>query len=91
MARPEHHVVWNSVKGKWDVKKNNAERVSGRFDTKEEAMDYGTDAIWCETDSGIGFYASRPDWKYPKDTIYKNEPTMVYDWLYCDFINKNME
>ena len=35
MERPEHHVVWNSEKGTWDVKKNNAERVSGRFNTKE--------------------------------------------------------
>lgn len=41
MARPEHHVVWNSEKGKWDVKRDHAERVSGRFNTKEEAMNYG--------------------------------------------------
>lgn len=41
MGRSEHHVVWNSEEGTWDVKREHAERVSGRFDNKEEAVDYG--------------------------------------------------
>lgn len=38
MRRDEHHVVYNGVLGKWDIKKDNAQRVSGRYDTKDQAM-----------------------------------------------------
>jgi hypothetical protein len=40
MSRNEHHVVSNP-NGGWDVKRNNAERASGHFDTKKEAVEYG--------------------------------------------------
>jgi len=40
MSRKEHHVVANS-KGGWDVKKGGATRVSGHFDTKKDAIDWG--------------------------------------------------
>lgn len=39
MSRREHHVVYNDDLGKWDVKKDHAQRVSGRYDTKNDAMD----------------------------------------------------
>jgi hypothetical protein len=35
-----HHVVHNS-NGCWDVKRGGADRSSGHFDTKREAIDYG--------------------------------------------------
>lgn len=35
-----HHVVPNSTGG-WDVKRGGAERSSGHFDTKAEAIDRG--------------------------------------------------
>lgn len=35
-----HHVVPNSDGG-WDVKKGGANRASGHFDTKQEAVDAG--------------------------------------------------
>lgn len=38
--RLEKHVVPNSDRGGWDVKNNNALRVSKHFDTKAEAMDW---------------------------------------------------
>ena len=38
MARKEHHVVPNP-NGGWDVKRENAKRSSGHYDTKQEAMD----------------------------------------------------
>ena len=41
MARDEHHVVHNSEKGGWDIKRNNATRSSGHFNTKEEATKAG--------------------------------------------------
>jgi hypothetical protein len=37
MARKERHVVPNPDGG-WDSKKNNAQRVSKHFETKEDAM-----------------------------------------------------
>ena len=39
--REEHHVVPNSERGGWDVKRNNAERSSGHYETKAEAIDAG--------------------------------------------------
>lgn len=40
MSRDEHHVVPNPAGG-WDVKRNGADRASGHFDTKQEAIDRG--------------------------------------------------
>ncbi|OIQ10402.1 DUF2188 domain-containing protein [Neomoorella thermoacetica] len=37
MPRKTHHVVPNP-KGGWDIKKGGAERSSGHFDTKQEAI-----------------------------------------------------
>lgn len=37
---PTHHVVPNSGGG-WDVKRGGAERSSGHFDRKDQAVDYG--------------------------------------------------
>ncbi len=39
MSRKTHHVVPNSGKGGWDVKKGGSKRASGHFDTKNEAVD----------------------------------------------------
>lgn len=35
-----HHVV-PDPDGGWNVKRSNAERASGKFDTKQEAVEYG--------------------------------------------------
>lgn len=40
MPKKEHHVVPNP-KGGWDIKKNKAERISGHFDKKQDAVDRG--------------------------------------------------
>ena len=40
MPRKEHHVVPNPDGG-WDVKRENAKRASGHYETKKEAMDAG--------------------------------------------------
>ena len=39
--RDDHHIVYNSSRGGWDVKRNNAERASAHFDTKEKAVAAG--------------------------------------------------
>ena len=40
MARQTHHVVHNS-NGGWDVKRGGAERSSGHFETKQQAVNAG--------------------------------------------------
>ena len=40
MPRKEHHIVPNPDGG-WDVKRENAKRSSGHYETKKEAMEAG--------------------------------------------------
>ncbi|GMU87348.1 MAG: hypothetical protein AMXMBFR48_25890 [Ignavibacteriales bacterium] len=40
MPRKEVHVVPNKQRGGWDVKRENAERASGHFDTKKPAIEF---------------------------------------------------
>lgn len=40
VPRKEHHVVSNP-NGGWDIKRDNAIRSSGHFDTKQEAVNNG--------------------------------------------------
>ncbi|MGD9568089.1 MAG: DUF2188 domain-containing protein [Sedimentibacter sp.] len=40
MSRNEHHIVPNP-NGGWDIKRNNAERSSGHFDKKADAVNNG--------------------------------------------------
>ena len=39
--RMEHHVVPNSERGGWDVKRNGAKRASGHYETKAQAVSIG--------------------------------------------------
>lgn len=41
MSKGSHHVVPNSKKGGWDVKKDGASKSSGHFDTKKDAEKAG--------------------------------------------------
>lgn len=41
MAKNEHHIVHNSSKGGWDVKRNGAQRSSIHTATKAEAIKVG--------------------------------------------------
>jgi len=38
MAKDSHHVVHNQ-NGGWDIKRSSAERASGHFDNKQDAID----------------------------------------------------
>ena len=38
-----HHVVPNSDRGGWDVRRGGADRVSGHYDSKEQAVNAGRD------------------------------------------------
>ena len=39
--RKEHHIVYNSERGGWDVKRDGAERASVHVDTKADAIRIG--------------------------------------------------
>ena len=62
MSKKQHHVVPNSDRGGWDVKRAGGERASGHFETKAEAIDFGrevsrnqgTEFIIHNRDSRIG-------------------------------------
>lgn len=41
MPRKEHHLVPNSERGGWDVKRNSGDRSIKHFDTKEPAEKFG--------------------------------------------------
>lgn len=40
MPRKEIHIVSNSKRGGWDTKRENAERASRHFETKQEAKEW---------------------------------------------------
>lgn len=40
MPRKERHIVPNTDRGGWDSKRENAERASKHFETKQAAMDW---------------------------------------------------
>ena len=41
MSKNKHHVVPNSSRGGWDVKRNGAERASAHAERKEDAVKIG--------------------------------------------------
>ena len=43
--RKEIHVVPNSNRGGWDAKRNNAERSSKHFETKQDAMTWARNRV----------------------------------------------
>lgn len=42
-GKRDYHVVPNSDRGGWDVKREGADRSSGHFDRKSDAMERGRD------------------------------------------------
>jgi len=42
-SKRDYHVVPNKDRGGWDVKREGADRASGHFDRKSDAMDRGRD------------------------------------------------
>jgi len=43
MPNDNHHVVPNSDRGGWDIKRSGASRSSGHFETKQDAVDAARD------------------------------------------------
>ncbi len=70
MSRKEHHVVPNP-NGGWDVKKNNAERSSGHFDIKVDAVNAGRKI---STNQGTEFIIHEKNGKIQRSDSHGNDP-----------------
>lgn len=70
MSKKEHHVVPNSDGG-WDVKKNGAQRASGHFETKKEAVDWGRNL---SRNQGSEFVIHNKDGKISNKDSHGNDP-----------------
>lgn len=65
-----HHVVPNSDGG-WDVKRGGAERSSGHFDRKADAVDRGREI---SRSQGTEFRIHNKDGKIAKSDSHGNDP-----------------
>lgn len=70
MGRDEHHVVSNPDGG-WDVKRNGADRASGHFETKQEAVDQGRKI---SQNQGTEFIIHNRDGKISQSDSHGNDP-----------------
>lgn len=70
MAREEHHIVPNSGGG-WDVKRNNADRASGHYETKQQAVDAGRKI---SQNQGTEFIVHGKDGKIQRPDSHGNDP-----------------
>ena len=70
MSRDEHHVVPNP-EGGWDVKRNGADRASGHFETKQDAVDHGRKI---SQNQGTEFVIHNKDGKISNSDSHGNDP-----------------
>jgi hypothetical protein len=68
-----HHVVPNSSTG-WDVRRGGAERASGHFDTKQEAIDRGREI---SRNSGTEFKIHNKDGQIGQSDSHGNDPRNI--------------
>ncbi len=69
-----HHVVPNSDKGGWDVRRGGSERSSGHFDTKREAVDAGREI---SRNQKTEFRIHNQDGKISNTDSHGNDPRNV--------------
>ena len=70
MPRKTHHVVHNP-NGGWDVKRGGAQRSSGHFDTKVEAIDAGRQI---SVNQGTEFLIHGLDGRIQSSDSHGNDP-----------------
>jgi hypothetical protein len=68
-----HHVVPNSDGG-WDVRRGGADRTSGHFDTKREAIDRGREI---SRNSGTEFKIHNRDGRISQSDSHGNDPPNI--------------
>ena len=71
MSREEHHVVPNSERGGWDAKRNGAERASGHYETKSDAMKAGREM---SRNAGTEFVVHGKDGRIQNPDSHGNDP-----------------
>ncbi len=70
MAGKSHHVVPNPDGG-WDIKKGGAERASGHFDRKSDAVDSGREI---SRNQGTEFYIHGKNGQIQQKDSHGNDP-----------------
>ena len=70
-----HHVVPNRGGG-WDVRRGGAERASGLFDTKQEAVDRGREI---SRNAGTEFKIHNRDGRISESDSHGNDPRNIKD------------
>lgn len=68
-----HHVV-PSDRGGWDVRRGGADRASGHFDTKREAVDRGREI---SRNAGTEFKIHNQDGRIAQSDSHGNDPRNV--------------
>ena len=71
MPRETHHVVPNSNRGGWDVKRGGAERASAHADTKAEAEQIGREI---SRNQGTELVIHGKDGKIQRSDSHGNDP-----------------
>jgi len=66
-----HHVVPNSERGGWDVKRSGGERASGHYQTKEEAE---TEGRKISKNQKTEFVIHKKDGKIQRKDSHGNDP-----------------
>jgi hypothetical protein len=76
MTRKERHVVFNPDRGGWDSKRENAQRVSKHFDTKQEALDWSRNKA---KEEGSELIPHKKDGTLQNPDSYGNDPNPPKD------------
>jgi len=71
MSKDSQHVVSNSSKGGWDVKKSGSDRASKHFDTQKEAIDWAKSRA---KNQKTELYVHGKDGKIREKNSYGNDP-----------------
>ena len=69
-----HHVVPNSERGGWDVRRGGAERASGHYDTKKPAIDAGREI---SRNQGTELRIHNKDGKIAQSDSHGNDPRNI--------------
>jgi len=69
-----HHVVPNKDKGGWDVQRGGADRASGHFDTKQQAVDAGREI---SRNQQTEFRIHNKDGKISQTDSHGNDPRRI--------------
>ena len=76
MSKNEHHIVHNTTRGGWDVKRNGAERASAHTERKEDAVKIGREL---SRNAGIELVIHGKDSRIQQKDSHGNDPCPPHD------------